>query len=68
MENAIMGFIRAYQRESEPKLPPGMDQRALLKAQFARLSSTAANRSVSRYVLPPLFAWAAALCGLLVLG
>jgi len=68
LENAITGFVRVYQRESETKLPPVAGPRALLKAQLAQLSATAANGYLGWFTFPRALAWTAALGGLLVLG
>jgi len=67
LENAITGFVRIHQREFEAKLPPAAGPRALLKAQLAQLSATAANGYLG-FTFPRALAWTAALGGLLVLG
>jgi hypothetical protein len=68
LENAITGFVRAYQREFEAKLPPAAGQRALLKAQLSQLSGNAASVRSGWPAFPRALAWAAALCGLLAFG
>jgi len=68
LENAITGFVRVYQRKFEPALPPAEGPRALLKAHLAEFSSSSGNGSASRFPGARAFAWAAVLCGLLVLG
>jgi hypothetical protein len=68
LENAIVDFVRVHQRAFDTKIPPAAGPRALLKAQLAQLSSTQPNRNSNWWMVPSGYAWAAALCSLLVLG
>jgi hypothetical protein len=70
LENAIVDFVRVYQREFHTKLPPVDGPRALLRAQLAQLSTSAANRHSSWFAFPRRFGWALAVatCGLMALG
>jgi len=65
LENAITGFVRAYQREFEAKLPPVAGPRASLKAQLSQLSSNAANGRSGWFDFPRALAWTVTLCALL---
>ena len=68
LENAITGFVRVHQRDFEPKLPPAVGPRALLKAQLAQLAATAENGYWGWFTFPRALAWTAALGGLLAIG
>jgi hypothetical protein len=68
IENAIAGFVSAYQREFETKLPSVDVPRASLQAKLAQLSAIEAKGPANWITIPGRLAWAATLCGLLALG
>ena len=68
LENAITGFVRAYQRDFDAKLPPVAGPRASLKAQLAQLSVDAAKGRSGWLTLPRALVWPTALCVLLAFG
>jgi hypothetical protein len=68
LESAINVFTRSHQQTFDSKLPPVAGPRALLKARLAQLSSTKPERKPNWFKPQRGYAWAAALCGLLVAG
>ncbi len=67
LQDAITDFVRAYQREFDPKLPPMDGPRALLKARLTDLSAREPKRR-PRLFLVFRASIAAAVCAVLILG
>jgi len=66
LQDAITDFVRAYQHEPHPKLPPIDGPRALLKARLTDLSGKTSQRRPGVFLVPALAG--IAVCAALALG
>jgi hypothetical protein len=67
LQGAITDFVRVYQRELDPKLPPIDGPRALLRARLSDLSAKAPQRRPGLFTVSRA-SIAITVCGVLLLG
>ena len=65
LQNAIGGFVRAYQEEFDSALPPGAGPRALLKAKLAECAASEPRAGIRRLFAARTVLAATAACALL---